>query len=651
MAIKLNGDDPLLGKLKIKHKFSFFWNEGDKRSLMEPITKLGLTDRQQFMVGYLISCSKDTWSDPMPSIFSVIKEKHGLVEGTLRRILNELTEIGVLKREQVYIEDKLMPRGTAYIFNTLKAIENAYITRLNSKLASSANRGNSADKRNSSLALSEKFGITADDEDIRNYMPTAVIFPSGVIPPEYLALANERATNRNFESRNFKRHVGPSAVDHFAIEVRAHTQVNTKSAFSTLIAYFVIAVAYNTKMLKTGRYTKAFEQTMFPANMVDILHVRGLRDSGQARKRIYEQTLQLRESIYNFIQLAGEQDGAILDHPLFGDLFGTKDFNYIQSVETNSTIAPIQREGKTIVTPSKFFITFHELIMERLSKSDFFFTVPDEVAFGDPLIFSFYLTLRNIKATIESLLLSEIMGIMYYEGSVSKFQKSIKAALSPYDISETNAEFDYDLCGYLLRFGKNADGEQTLYIVCDSERMITSSGAVYRPELADKNAPTIANPLKYLASPDEQIGETILVEFNTTYQLPETRRSNFYKKYNVLGQLYVVSKYSTDSEIDAFRDAVASMPRMTKKYAQLTVDAILDSTRLVTCEDLVIIPEVFDDIMAYVWSHEGKSIKTHELIDILKYFRAKKMTAVLNGDFSVVSDALQVALLKGNLSN
>ena len=472
MAVELTeiSENPQID-FQLTKKFTIFKFEGDEVKLHKTTQAFQLTDRQALIVQQLLISSANEPYLTSTQLLELISPISDIPVSSYRRHIQELVKIQILKTVPVTHNAIILPLAVCYQFNTAEKMMLAY----QSSQLTKPEGNNKAVRESIEKSLSSK-SLTKSDIDAKKYLPAGGYLDEDILPEEYMNLAPLRRNGKmevsdEFENRGNRYHV----------EARAHEQVVTKPALLTLIALLNLSIAYQAKMLSLGRFNEPFEIEETPFHVLDILHVRGLKDSGQARRRIYSHILELRNTIYNWTDLSGVVDDDLKP------LFRQKDFQYIVELETNAQIAPVIKGGKAYSTPVLFFIKFHNRVTKLIKEKKKFFAVPWRIAQGDPLTFNFYLALRRMKITTEAVEMSYLKSRLGFDNSSSQLQLLLTKELDKKYLCESNIidngmtePFKYNLCGYYIRFSVNQDGEEIVYVHCDKEEMVRESGAKYK---------------------------------------------------------------------------------------------------------------------------------------------------------------------------
>ena len=326
-------------------------------------------------------------------------------------------------------------------------------------------------------------------------------------------------------------------------------------------------------------------------------------------------------------------------------MFKQEDFQFIVSIKTNSTVAPRVVKGKEVEhIPIIYFIQFHDDVIDALKKADWFFSVPWQVAQGSPLIFTFYLALRSLKVTIDSILVDDIKKRIAFDGSAKRFVADLREELEVFyrNTSKNNTNFEFNLCGYFIRFSSNENGELTIFVKCDEKEMITTAGAKYAGK---HSAPTLPNPIRrsriealsVKALDHKTDVERTLNYLNTRIVAPETKR---YLKYRVLsfgGLQHVISAYSTDSEI---KWLAQELQQFIETSLTVTIDTLnelkgqLSKLRFGSYE---ISDELFMEYYNYL-GNVGLCSDIGAFFEIVKSYRSKKYRLWVERRFHEMSE-------------
>ncbi|TOJ28848.1 hypothetical protein CGI42_27630, partial [Vibrio parahaemolyticus] len=115
----------------------------------------------------------------------------------------------------------------------------------------------------------ESMGLTLADIDAKKHLKDGLLFYPSLIPLQYLSLAPEKRNGKNYVKEEFSHVVGNETTGRYAIEAAAHDQVVTTPAILTLMALINLSIAYNAKMLQSGRYQEPFENKEVPIHLLD----------------------------------------------------------------------------------------------------------------------------------------------------------------------------------------------------------------------------------------------------------------------------------------------------------------------------------------------------------------------------------------------
>ncbi|BDU41139.1 replication initiator protein RctB domain-containing protein [Vibrio nigripulchritudo] len=568
-------------------------------------------------------------------------ESEGVSVNSTRRHIKELVELKVLIRDEVTINGELKSSSSAYRLNTMHNIHLSIMEKKQSK----GKQGNNKAQRESTSRALNAMGYTKKDLAYRSYLSAGYLIPKDVVPTEYQALAPAKRSSKNFRKIDFMEN-----GFEYRIEAKAHDHIVTQPALLQLYALINLAISYNAKMLSTGKIETPFQNKAFPAHYLDILHLRGQKDSGQARQRVLKQITELRETQYRWVNLQPNS----YDHNMpswMQGYFSTSDFQYIVKLETNSTVAPkISAESKeTETSPVLYFITFHDDIIEKIANADIFFSIPWRIAQSQPLIFSFYMTLRKKQVSMESILLTELREMMAFAGTIHKLRDDLEMELNTFYSETKENAYSYNLCGYYIKFNENQVGEWVVNIYCDIEEMVRESGATYK---SPKSAPTLPNPLKTHSKKAMTVEEMtfntsleqLMAYINTRLVIPHTKRYKLYKIIKVGDKQIVISGYTTDSELEIMAEFMADELNIQLLLARLCLMEFRKQFQLVGYKGQMVSVEQFQHLFQRLKSDgilTRPEFQQHNndliaFLEIVKSFRRQKFECWLQGQYELL---------------
>ncbi|HAT8521705.1 TPA: DUF3346 domain-containing protein [Vibrio vulnificus] len=627
--------------LNRRGRFTIFAFSGKEESILDLVLSFEINDKLKSIANFLILKSQTVNAIRATEAIEEIVSQYKIPESTTRRAFQELVKEGILFKPEVLLNGNPCDKAYCYQFYGKKEILNS-LSR--NKIAKSNNHNrNTIEDQESIKSSIESMGLTLADIDAKKHLKDGLLFYPSLIPLQYLSLAPEKRNGKNYVKEEFSHVVGNETTGRYAIEAAAHDQVVTTPAILTLMALINLSIAYNAKMLQSGRYQEPFENKEVPIHLLDIIYVRGIKDSGQARIRIRNHIQELRETIYNWIDLTGIKDENMKD------IFGSKDFQYIVGLKTNAEISPVKlRNGRIRTNPMLFFIKFNDILIDKLKSKRLLFTLPYKIVMDDPLIFTFYLVLRQMNRSRESILLRDIAEKMYYMNSTNKLYSLLKDRLEENYKAESNLfedndfVFDYNLCGYYLSFNKNPDGDRTVHLYCDHEEMIKHSGAEYNPKLKDYNAPTLPNPVYASAETVEEIqtrekAQNIASTLLQMYLDESTRRALQYRRLLIGNKSLDVSAYTTNEELSVYSIIISQQFDIEEDVVDIALNFIKEIVKPLGYSEFTISMSKFHKLKAHLVDVHNLELDTIELINLTKHFRLKNMQLWYNEDYESVA--------------
>ncbi|GLQ71218.1 replication initiator protein RctB domain-containing protein [Vibrio penaeicida] len=638
----------------VKRKKSFIHYLGHEVDLLTVIdqyeAKLKLAPKAKIVLHYLLSASAKHINKSVANtvLFDEITKLYKTPPASLRAYVADFLNKGILKSIPCSYNGTNEHSITVYEFSTPELLA---ISASSLKLDTSKN-SNDKSSRESVTSLLSKHKLSHEDVEVQQHMmPTGWYYHDKVIPVEFLALAPKTAVGKRSDKRVFTHRSGNNVTAKYEIDARAHTQITTQFAFQVLNAILNLAIAFNAKMLRTKRYEKAFQEISVPIKMVHLMNILGVTDSGPMRSSIYRSILELRETIYNWSDLLGQT----LDNR--SKAFKTKDFQYIVGLETNASIAPkYDNNGNLTTKPSLFIITLHQTIITELSDLKLLFGIPSKIAIGNPLTFLFYLTLRRERVEKDSLLLETVKEKMFYMGSAAQLQRELLKDLDRlYKFDEhsnlvNDSSFQYNLCGYHLRFGTNPDGEKLVYVVVDPEEMIQLTGAKYDESKGDLNAPTLPNPIY---GNQETVKSTIqnskikvfTNDLKRDFIIASTRRSALYKKFTIGGGEYLLSAYDSTDHLEKISHIMSMYIDVEEDIAMATLLKLQKELKMVSYGSLVVDEQLFFQLKEYIAINFNMNLTVQELLDSVKSYRLNNIKKWCEGNLEYVAAQVYSDLL------
>ncbi|MFS1430143.1 hypothetical protein LMH73_024280, partial [Vibrio splendidus] len=237
---------------------------------------------------------------------------------------------------------------------------------------------------------------------------------------------------------------------------------------------------------------------------------------------------------------------------------------------------------------------------------------------------------------------------MYYVSSTNKLHGLLKARLDESYVADSSVldnekgAFTYNLCGYYIKFSVNQDGDRTIYVHCDHQEMIISSGAHYNPRLQDKNAPTLPNPLYIEASTVEEIqlkeaAKTIVVTLTQLYMDESTKRALQYRSLHIGDRVLDITIYTSESNLEDMATYASAIFNAPEDVIDRSLQIIKDSLKPLGYGEFMIDERTFNDMLSYLKTHHQITLQPIELINLTKLFRLSNMQRWFNGDYEHIS--------------
>lgn len=551
------------------------------------------------------------------------------------RIIRELVDRKILTRVETTINgEPAHKRNFCYKFSKAADI----ISSTSSIVSESKPRYTKSHDESFQKAL-KLTGFTEDSFNTKSHQISTFTMSRQSLPGEILALAPRVRNGKNYDVREFHHSSGKSRFS-YKVEVRSHEQIPTEAALKTHVALVKLALAYNSKMLTQGHFTKPFEQKEFPCKMSQIINVRGLSEGGPNRKSIDDAMSELQYARYAF---SGTPLATTSKH--LSDIYTEEDdFIFIARLRRNNELVEVN--GKETALPTAYFVTLSDQVLNSLLKDNFLFVFPEKIVNGDILLLSLYITLRERKTIKESIEFTDLSDYMFFSGTAKALYKQLKEKLTRQYGKETvlynDVEFDFNLHGYYLKFSANQSGNNTLYVVCDEKEMIIESGAQFDEAKGVLNAPTIASPfLPYIDLKREAEIMRLVAEINQKYTTPETLRRVNYRLFSFdFGQeeSYALTFYNPES-------VLSSLASMMSEYLGYNEHDVLDALREIQrelrpigCGGVTIDNKDFEALQDYLASTFGLYIDVVVLLDIVKNYRSRKITQWKERDFREIGE-------------
>ncbi|MCG3883355.1 DUF3346 domain-containing protein [Photobacterium leiognathi] len=629
-----------LKKVPYKTNVRFFYIRPEAAGDISFYGQMNLNKTQYFILQQLITFSKKQ-SCFLTNDFLAYLDNKGVSRSanSFRRIISELTKRKITKINDVFCNGELLTQPKIY---SLHSLDESYSYIDTKELEKSTGPKKSLKEiRVLENDMIKGRNLEASDRRLdHRYMPKGAMHRDDIIPPEFMHIAPQRATGKTHSSKTY---VTKDARYH--IHCKSPEQVVTESALSTLIVVVNIAIAHNAKLLSQKRISKAFELEEFPAHILDILELRGIRDSGQARERIRDQMTSLNETIYYATDLSGKLREQLSN--FFGDkIYEQKQFRFFQDLTSNASEMPHFVDDKLKINSNIFFIKLNEAIQGVLTNADYMFALPWELIKVDALLLNFYISLRRWNVANDVYTLDEIRDRMFYENSADNLLRAIEKSMTKNGFAlPLNAEADYNLCGYYIRRSFNQEGEKQLHIICNKEEMIGKSGAHYNKNLGERNAPTLPNPIVVKTADEVRIESKIeisLVEFKKRHIDPKSNRARQYRKIIIGNDIHGLTYYCDESRCNLLATLVDNSLQCGFEFALTMVKTIKNELLPLNFSGTEISKEAFDTFVSYINSKSSLEITSIMILEQAKNYRSKKINHLANGDFEeLLSDYQQ----------
>ncbi|MGD1524125.1 replication initiator protein RctB domain-containing protein [Vibrio owensii] len=597
--------------------------QGDEFNRLKAYETLKLSDSQRTILNQLLLSSASTNAILMSKFLANLQDK-GIkyAPQTFRRIVSELRQKKILMEEPLTHLGEPMPQAKIICFTDLeeciKHRDEEELKRLNA-ISGAEKRSKDIESQNRSL---DARNMSRELRRMDNkYMARGAIYVEDVIPPEVHEISPARPNGLTHSGKTYNSHGGGGS---YQFEASSTTQIPTENAISTLIVLVNLAVAYNSKMISQGRFSKPFEESEFPAHVLDILNVKGIKDSGQARERIREHIFWISETFYYITDLDGVFKNENLDH-----IYQQRRFQFFSDITSNADEAPSVVNGRAIIKPNLYFLTFNSIIEKILKEADTFFTIPWELMKADTLVLFFYMHLRRKQVSSEVFDIDMLREHMSYEGSLSVFKEKLESGFVDANLtSKDGDDFDFNVGGYHITNRVAQDGTLQYKIICDEEEMITLTGATYNKAKGKLNAPTIPNPLKTASELKLSINKkSKITDFANKYVTPESQRSKLFRAVDFGDKtLHGVTQYDSEEYKDMLVELVAQKTNLSRTEAKEVLDSLRASVNLLSYKDLVITPEAFNDFSEYLTKATGITYGNLYILHLVRGYRKKKFT-------------------------
>lgn len=613
-------------ELRLTAIFRVIRFDGDEYTRLATYETMGLSKSQKTVLNRLLLVSSKAHAVLMTKLFEDLKSD-GLSYSsqTFRRILAELRDKKILKQIPLMHNGQALPQAKIICFESLdefaKFRDEQELQKLNAVAKSDKRQKDIASQNLSLKARNMPLELRRADE---KFYPSGVIVAEQIIPREVKELSPARPNGIRKIGKTFDSHGGAGK---YQFEATATTQVPTENAISTLIVIVNLAVAYNSKMLSQKKFSTPFEESEFPVHILDILNVKGIKDSGQARDRIREHILWISETFYYITDLEGVFKNDNLDH-----IYSQNRFQFFREISSNADETPEIVNGSAIIKPNLYFISLNETIEKVLKQSDTFFAVPWSLLKVDTLVLFFYMFLRRRQVSNEIFDLEFIREDMSYEGTLAVFKEKLEEGFCKAGfVAEDGEAFDFNVGGYYITTSVTEDGTQQYKVVCVDKEMMTLSGSQYNEAKGKLNAPTIRNPLKTVHELKDSINKrTKYADFVNMFVDPSSLRMSLYRILHFGdGVAHCVSRYDNEDYKNLLVELVVSKVDLTRDEAREFIDVLRSAVNFITYQDLVVTQDDFEEFRKYLDRCTGLSFGTLRILQKARSYRKKKITTWL----------------------
>lgn len=632
-------DIALPATLNKSRRFSIFLFEGNERELNETLQNIDLNSKELTVVQHLILASDTSKVLNGADVSKVIGDQYDIPSPSLSRIIKTLVEKKmVLTKNQVLENGVLRKQCFCYKFRSKREIASVFTQRVLSK----GKRGNSKETRETLKASFAEKGHSleivngADSYQIDTYPYARALFPI-----EFMSLAPPSRNKENYAHKKFVVGTGKNSYS-YVIECKAHSQVPTQQALLTMMDIIKLSLAYNAKMLHSGRFKTAYEDPELPVLITQILAVKGITDSGPARRKIDDHIEELQFARWVWSELEGKPNKKRME-----GLIDSDDFIFIDRLKRSNDYAATYENGKIKQDspPSAYFITLSRRIIDNLmgkhnegegsdGVNNWLFVIPREIVNGDPLLFSLYLTLREMKLETQTYDFTELKRLMFFSGTAQSLRKQLLQKLSsaykpdsPLTLKIENKEhsFDFNLCGYYLRFG-TTDVCDMLTIYCKKDEMVITAGSNWNPEL-DNNTPTIPHPLSKYISKEQVAIDSIVTEMKARCT-SATRRKVLYRNFIVSDEFdfsFILTAYMTDIQVSHLANLFNQYVGFAEEDSFRALKMIQKELKPISAGGIEITSEDVDHFTDYMSNRHGLILTPQELMELAKNFREKSL--------------------------
>ncbi|PSU31677.1 hypothetical protein C9I99_21045 [Photobacterium lutimaris] len=653
MDIELT-DIELPATLNKSRRFSIYLFDGTERELNETLQNIDLNSKELTVVQHLILASDTNKVLNGADVSKVIGDQYDIPSPSLSRIIKGLVEKkGVLTKNPVLDNGVLRKQCYCYKLRSKREIASDFTQRELSK----GKRGNSKETRET---LKKSFAEKGHSLEVVNgtdsYQISTYPYARALFPAEFMSLAPTSRNKENYAHKKFVVGTGKNSYS-YVIECKAHSQVPTQQALLTMMDIIKLSLAYNAKMLHTGRFKTAYEDPELPVLITQILAVKGITDSGPARKKIDDHIEELQFARWVWSELEGKPNKKRME-----GLIDSDDFIFIDRLKRSNDYAATYENGKVKQDspPSAYFITLSRRIIDNLmgkhnegegsdGVNQWLFVIPKEIVNGDPLLFSLYLTLREMKLDTQTYDFTELKRLMFFSGGAQSLRKQLHQKLSStykpenplsLEIEDKVQSFDFNLCGYYLRFG-TTEGCDTLTIYCKKQEMVIMAGSKWNPDL-DNNTPTIAHPLSKYISKEQVAIDSIVTEMKARCTTA-TRRKVLYRNFIMSDDFdfsFILTAYMTDIQVNHLASLFNEYVGFAEEDSFRALKMIQKELKPISAGGVQITSEELDHFTNYMSNTHGQVITPQEVMELAKNFREKSLREWKSGQYDRIVESV-----------
>ena len=483
-------------------------------------------------------------------------------EDTLRNRIRTLESLGILISFQpIFSSGK---KGGKVSGSMLRATTQVHTLALNIQLdhsgtdvletqCSELSVNTIAHRRKASNDLCKSLGFAPPSNEVRSTAMKQIIRPKGPFPIEQVVPSNK--VKHQKYSTSFKVTTEKGTVDVKA-EMFSKSRIMNASDLQTLFATYSLIVAYHESQIDRYIETNTFPLATTPVSINHVLHLRGIKLGGTARKRIRESIVSIADTIFDLYELSLLRFINSDYEPYIKRQY--KCFEECTPLVPKTKSSAPRIEGDSVVygdNASLFMITLPEHIFENLISNNYAFAFPQGSLSCAPIIFSLYMRFRGrVQAGSTSIEYVESLKFVHKETSAgttySNFRKTLYSNLDSLCHSEDphfSCTFDeatniysFNLWGYHVTLDTL---EMTLYVLVNLDEVLkccnVSSDKMRSPTLQLK-----------LASELSHHDEMVQIVNRTTASSMQPKVGRTSVRYNcVPGRDIVITKYTSDFEL------------------------------------------------------------------------------------------------------